>query len=402
MGVTAYFAADSLSLNLLGKRAAILFDTLVQAETIARKTSGSPTATEDYISGTGLDFLVGKQVPPQLARLADGMHTLADGRFALLKRVDSIPYVLSGPLHSRKSILDNIGTMFLICSAAGFVVAIICAYLLAKRLSGPLQALAKNFKTAVPESESRIPPKFIERNDEIGELASALKRYQERTIAAIESEKSFVNAASHELRTPLTVISSGLELLESHMPSSGPEREIISRISRAADNMGLTVSALLGIARAEKRPLVKIDLKNIIWQVVAGFIPEDTAYDKTAPDNVPEKIPVRPGINLRIYGDLPGASGLPHLAAIVLRNLLDNAFRHSNGQDVQLTFTDNAFEIVNKAKFMPEDDNGLGLKICQRACERMRWRLCRVDKEDETIFRILMPGDYGNPENRKE
>lgn len=393
MGITGYFAASNLSLELLAKRSDIILDTLIQAEKQTRNGDEIQFEAHKLVSAFNLDFRVGKQLPTPWALLDDGLHVLEGGdHFVFIKHLDNIPYALGGSINLKNTLLRTICSMFLFCGLIGLMAAIILSVFLADRLARPIQSLASSLKA---ESGQMLPihTALTGRHDEIGTLARSIKTYQESAIEYIEREKSFTTAASHELRTPLAIILNGLELLENISPDKNQSLAIIERLKRTINNMNMTVGALLCLARGEKLPLIKINVKRIISNVLQDLAPARSPGSVNTMEVLTKKIHMGNKTNIITSGDITEVWGEEHLAATVLRNLLENAFRHSNGCDIFLDVTDNTIQIRNMARFMPQspDGSGFGLLIAQRACNRMGWRLLQSGNDRETRFRIEFP-----------
>lgn len=394
MTVAGYICASNLSLDLLARRCGILVNTLIQAEKQARSADECHLDSQDLVSALDLDFLIGKQLHSQWSNLPDGMNVLAGGdHFVFLKRVDGVPYALCGSLNSKGMILDNFLTMFLFCGTAGLLAAIVLGSLLARRLASPLQLLANTLEETDAGQIAAIPEAFVERADELGTLARIIRRYQEETKDYIEREKSFVGAASHELRTPLTVIANGLELLETQIPGNAQASTTLRRLARTASDMCTTVSALLCLARGEKRPLEKMDVQCIFLRVLHDISSENFHCLLCAEEPAPKRISMQNGIIINAEG-MTEIWGEPSLAAAVFRNLLENALRHSGASEIFIGLAKNTLEIRNKVKFAADNQvkSGFGLMIARRACNRMNWRLIQSVSENEMVFKVVMAG----------
>lgn len=390
MGVTAYFTTGDLSRDFLSRRLGLVLQTLIEAEKHERSGEDSRMDARELVRALDLNFFVGKQVKPQWASLPDGLHLIENGKeFTLLKRLDGVIYALCGSAEENRAIMGRIRSMLLACAALGLVATILLAIFLSKRLSRPLQALSASIGNAALNASSSIPAEILERKDETGKFARALQDYQNKTKIMLEREKSFTSAASHELRNPLAVIAGALEILEAQTEGMEKTRPTLERLVRTTENMSVTVSSLLCLARGEKQDMARIDLALILGRVLHDFAPDDP--DLQRPDkNLPKRILTITGIEI-VVGVIPGlAIGNPDLAAISLRNLLENAFRHGDGKIIYIEGARNCILIRNKpgARGADSSGSGFGLLIAQRACEKMNWRLSRANTDNETIFRI--------------
>lgn len=155
-----------------------------------------------------------------------------------------------------------------------------------------------------------VPPT----DDEIARLAETMNDMLDRLRRADASTRRFVSDASHELRSPLATIRAALEVSDGSGPDTTPERDALLKAETL--RMQHLVDGLLTLAKADDRglPLARdeVDLDDLV-DVEVRRLRGTTTMD------------VRTKISAtRVLGD----SG--RLAQVV-RNLTDNAARHSRG-----------------------------------------------------------------------
>lgn len=391
MGLAGFIAASNLDLELLHRRSALILDNLIAAEMRERKSGISSGTGQELLSALSLNFLVGKQLPPALVKLAPGFHVLDGGRsFVLTRHIDGIPYALAGPINSKEIILDNAGTLFLICGLIGLAAAVILGLLIARYLSAPIRALSGYLAAPNAGRFRKFPDAVLKRRDELGVLGRSLKHYQKTASNHLEAEKFFTGAASHELRTPLTIISQGLELLEVQTPRNEKSAAILKRLTRTADNMRRTLSSLLELARGDRQPGEIINTEAVLLRVIGDFTGTGFQSENAAGQCRPARFSLADGNSVVLDGKGTETWAQEELAATIFRNLLENALRNANGEDVELILSRDEVRIANRARFSPAAarNPGFGLMIVQMACERLGWRLVRAGKEGETIFKI--------------
>ncbi len=206
--------------------------------------------------------------------------------------------------------------------------------------------------------------------DEIKPLAEAVNEVLNRLGRTLEAERSFTANAAHELRTPVAAALAQTQRLmaeTSDTNAAGRAAEIevaLKQLTRLSEK-------LMQLARAEggrlRRDAVS-DLRPVLSMVLADF-------DQVAgPDRIKSNLPADP-----VLSDLD-----PDAFAIVVRNLIENALRHSVGDtpvDLQLT-ADGTLRVINDCPpVAPEtlaqltarfergqtgaDGSGLGLSIVQ-------------------------------------
>ena len=86
-------------------------------------------------------------------------------------------------------------------------------WLWAGRAVAPVRRLARQVEVLEPSRRgvAKLAPDFA--TDEVGALAQAFDRYQEKLYDFVRRERAFTADASHELRTPLAVIRGAIEVM---------------------------------------------------------------------------------------------------------------------------------------------------------------------------------------------
>ena len=132
-----------------------------------------------------------------------------------------------------------------------------------------------------------------------------------------QRQKQFISDAGHELKTPIAVMNSNLELLSRDV---GEDNQWLSNVQYENERMGVLVTQLLELSRAENGTLSKedLDLSNLVTGEALPF--ESIAFEQglSLESNIEEGI--------HIQGN---AGQLRQLTAI----LIDNAISHSQGGD---------------------------------------------------------------------
>ncbi len=144
-------------------------------------------------------------------------------------------------------------------------------YVLARQALAPLGAMTRQITAIDPgDLESRLPVRSPP--DELDALADQFNRLFGRLAGARARNRRFLAQAAHQIRTPLTVIrgESGLGLERSR--SVEEYRELLRRVSLAAEQMTHRVDDLFLLAQAEAgdRPPVndQIDVDGLVLECV--------------------------------------------------------------------------------------------------------------------------------------
>ncbi|MGX6607320.1 sensor histidine kinase [Micromonosporaceae bacterium Da 78-11] len=179
----------------------------------------------------------------------------------------------------------------------------------------PVEAMRRQAASITSRNlHARLPVPAAD--DEIAALASTMNTMLDRIEAASSAQRRFVADASHELRSPLATVQANADLLTGAGLSEVPARSV-TRIQRESRRMARLVEDLLLLARIDDAEL-RIRREDVDL--------DDLAYaerERIALEN-PELVVDATIEPLRVVGD---ADALQR----VLRNLVDNAVRHSAG-----------------------------------------------------------------------
>lgn len=427
LGLVGLFSYDRLGAYLVSWHARPVMEALIEAERRAWEAEDRGRRNlyygEDLAAAMHWRFLVGKQIPPAWEELPDGLHFFKQmEEFVLLVRRNGVVYALSGRTGAFQALKARLGGL-LLCAAAGLAVAVLLAVLLSRRLTRPLSRLTGAVESRDPRDPAAVtpvPPDILGLEDEVGVLARALAAREADLQRFVRRESFFTGDVSHELRTPLTVMQGGLEILElrlaalSETSGNAELMAVVERLSRTTARMSATVRTLLLLARRpediERGPL---DLSGQMRGLIRGG------------ERGAASLPVDGGPAL-LFADVADgvqAVGQKELAAIVFKNLLDNACRYTENGRVYLRLTPEMLEVRNSGRIPGDLDifargvrgpqancagdparsgheraagsagSGLGLSLALRACEHLGWRLerDRVAPKEESVFRVFFP-----------
>lgn len=444
LGLVGLFSYDRLGEYLVSWHARPVMEALIEAERRAWEAEDRGRRNlyygEDLAAAMHWRFLVGKQIPPAWEELPDGLHFFKQmEEFVLLVRRNGVAYALSGRTGAFQALKARLGGLLLLCAAAGLAVAVLLAVLLSRRLTRPLSRLTGAVESRDPREPAAVtpvPPDLLGLEDEVGVLARALAAREADLQRFVRRESFFTGDVSHELRTPLTVMQGGLEILElrlaalSEASGNAELMAVVERLSRTTARMSATVRTLLLLARRpedlERGPLeLSEQLRGLIRGGERGGLLRLAGPEKGGGERGNASLPVDAGPAL-LYADVADgvqAVGQKELAAIVFKNLLDNACRYTENGRVYLRLTPEMLEVRNSGRIPgdldifargvrgPQADcagdparsgheraagsagSGLGLSLALRACEHLGWRLerDRAAPKGESVFRVLFP-----------
>ncbi|MEO7887503.1 MAG: ATP-binding protein [Polaromonas sp.] len=165
-----------------------------------------------------------------------------------------------------------------------------------------------------------------EGTDEVAFLARRFNHAAERIETLMDSHKSLLANASHELRSPLARIRMGLELMGTDAAS--PQRQEISRSITELDQLidEILLASRLDAKQADAEPFETLDLTGLAAEECSRVNAELSAELGQNSNS--------PGAGLGVDADSHSLTvqGSPRLLRRLIRNLLENARRYSNGE----------------------------------------------------------------------
>jgi signal transduction histidine kinase len=151
---------------------------------------------------------------------------------------------------------------------------------------------------------------------EVAGVVTSINALMERLAFALEAEQRFTANAAHELTTPLAAIKAEVQLCQRQLRDAAAAR-LLSGISDRVDRASHTVEQLLTLARLDPEfPLqcVPVPLRALLAEVLA-----ETGHLARANDLI---VDLAAGPEITVSGNVEAL-------AILLRNLLVNAFRYA-------------------------------------------------------------------------
>lgn len=224
---------------------------------------------------------------------------------------------------------------------------------------------------------------YREANEELQRLNETLQRQKEELEFANQELEAFSHSAAHDLRNPLSSIDGFSHLLLEHSADAldGEGKKYLRMICESALHMRQLIDDLLSLARVNRTELHRVDVD--LTTLARGIFLRLRA---TTPERA-SRVYIQDGV--RVYAD-------PNLLAIVLENLLGNAWKFTSRRDcAEITFgceerngkptcfiRDNGagFDMAYAAKLFTAfqrlhstsdfEGTGIGLTIVQRVIRR--------------------------------
>lgn len=287
----------------------------------------------------------------------DPQTTTVDGETVLVVSEDierDQTLVLAVSMEDDAETLATVATLLAIALPLLLLLVAVTTWSVVGRALRPVELIREEVDGITAERlHQRVP--VPETADEIAALATTMNGMLDRLDAAATTQRRFVSDASHELRSPLATIRQHAELAQAH-----PDVTSIGELAEVVSEEGLRlqgiVESLLLLARLDEGASTHdeaVDLDDIALGEVRRLRAAGIDVDGS-------------GIHAaRVHGD-------PRLLGQLVRNLADNAVRHSRGR-VAIGVTPSDGYV-----FVTIEDDGTGVPAEEQ--ERIFERFVRLDE----------------------
>ncbi len=296
-----------------------------------------------YVLGRNGVELSGRKVPePAIEMLADlrqgrlppqamGMHGRMRNRSITEIEIDGHPYIVFATRTDPRLVrIDpvpfNPRYPADVAVAAGLIITLLVAYVLALYYTRPLRRLDRAMQRfAQGELSTRVSGDIGTTDREIASLAEVFDRMAERIEQLVNRQRRLFHDVSHEVRSPLARIEVALELARrdpARVPAS------LDRIEKEVGAVDQLIDGLLTYARldaGEELPLERIELRALLDDI------RETAEYEAQKRSIGVTLTIDPSLeNVFLKADL---SSLPR----AFDNFLRNAIRYTpEGGSIEL------------------------------------------------------------------
>lgn len=218
----------------------------------------------------------------------------------------------------------------------------------------PLRQLARDVEARAADRLDPLPGDSLPA--EVAPLVTRLNSLFADIMRALDNERRFTADASHELRTPLAALKAQAQVALAAVDRA-ERRHALEQIIAGCDRATHLVAQLLTLARLDAgtpQPMREVSLRPIAETTLATSAGE--AIERRC------ELSLREG-DARVQGDAL-------LLEVLLRNLVDNALRHSGATRVEVSIAQEG-----KRAVLTVSDNGCGIAADQR--ERVQQRFYR-------------------------
>lgn len=256
--------------------------------------------------------------------------------------------------------------------AFGILLSAWLGWVWAGRAIEPVRRLAHVVDVLEPSRGGAVALARDFASDEVGKLAQAFDRYQEKLYEYVRRERTFTADASHELRTPLAVIRGAIEVMMDAGNSDPAAIARLKRMQRGADELRDLLDALLVLARSDQ-PEASEGRTPDLDSLVTSLLNEraETLQEKR--------------LQLRRESSAAVAIAAPQkVLRVIIGNLLRAASQFAEGGVLRISVAPEAFSIAHEGSTPTENpkrhaldvrEQALGLGMIRRVCERWGWSL---------------------------
>lgn len=316
--------------------------------------------------------------------LTDGLHTTnwkgQSMRVLLQTRPDGSRYAAAQPTSVRDETAADMAVRTLLPIAVLIPCLLIVTALIIARSLRPLVRLAGNLDARRADDLTPLPEAGAPA--ELHPFITSINGLLARMRLLMDQQRRFVADAAHELRTPIAALSLQAENLEA-IKLPGKARERIAALREGIHRTRHLLEQLLAVARYEARPLQDemhaVALDEVTKQVAADLVPQADDRGIDFGFELFEPVAVR---------------GEAIMLAALIRNLLDNALRHTprggridvgvyrqdeaavlqiedTGPGIDPADLERIFEPFFRGTRPQGEGTGLGLSIVKRILDRM-------------------------------
>ncbi|MDP2822068.1 MAG: ATP-binding protein [Sulfuritalea sp.] len=216
----------------------------------------------------------------------------------------------------------------------------------------PLRRLARDVAARAPDRLDPLPVEALPA--EVEPLVTRLNSLFADIMRALENERRFTADASHELRTPLAALKAQAQVALASVDAA-ERQHALTQIIAGCDRATHLVAQLLTLARLDAdtpHPMHQVSLRPIAEGVLA--VSAGDAIERRC------ELALRDG-DAGVYGDAL-------LLQVMLRNLVDNALRHSGGTQIEVSIAQEGRHAV-----LSVSDNGCGIAADQHEHVQQRF-----------------------------
>ena len=309
--------------------AATLLVAIVGALVVADRLLGSPRRDLEllawFLTASGVISLI---IGALVIRWTSGRFGSVNTRLALAYGVGVLVAIVNVLTTSALMFLSAHDlTLLLLLLAFAAVISLAFAYVVAGVLTGELRELARAAgRLAAGDLSVRVASGGT---DEIGQLAAAFDNMAEQLEQSFGRERALeagrrelITSVSHDLRTPLATTRAMVEALADHVVTDPEDvQRYLGLILQETQHLNRLIDDLFELSQIDsgalRLRLMPIGIAELVSETVAAYQAPALESGVNLEEDVTDSL-----VSTRIQAD-------PERIERVLRNLLDNALRHT-------------------------------------------------------------------------
>ena len=216
----------------------------------------------------------------------------------------------------------------------------------------PLRQMARDVAARAPDRLDPLPIETLPA--EVVPLVTRLNSLFADILRALENERRFTADAAHELRTPLAALKAQAQVALASVDTA-ERQHALTQIIAGCDRATHLVTQLLTLARLDAdtpHPMQDVALRPLAEEVLAMSAGE--AIERHC--------------DLVLHDGDANVRGDVLLLQVLLRNLVDNALRHSGGTQIEVSIMQHEDHAV-----LTVSDNGRGIAADERGQVQQRF-----------------------------
>jgi len=264
-----------------------------------------------------------------------------------------------GPAYGRQ-IVSRVAQGWLFASMLAVAIAGFAGLSVSRRITVPLLELTE--ATTRMSKGDLTARAELDREDELGQLATAFNEMARRIEEIVVTLRRFVADAAHELHTPLTALHTNLELASDEL-NQKTRQAYIERAQSQVKRLETLTDSLLNLSRMESGtandPYREVSLSSLLLEVSELY----ASRSEQAGINFMLELPKQPVV---VYGS---SSQLRN----ALGNLLDNAIKFSpTGETITVVLQESLGDVA-----ITIQDHGIGIPPDEINTVFSRFHRCR-------------------------
>ena len=178
---------------------------------------------------------------------------------------------------------------------------------------------------------------------EVKELSTTYNTFINQLAQTFHVQKNFIDYVSHELRTPITALMGTLEVTKQKGRSVEEYENVLQQLKQYTTDLQETIDQMMLLSGAKTNfELSPIRIDEVIWEIIENQIVYHQADIK---------------VDLDVANDqLLTVNGNNQLLNLAIGNLISNAIKYSDNQQIQIQFT-----TVENRLILLIKDTGIGI-----------------------------------------